>query len=217
MAGDIENIANNASDATNQLMGQTPQLKIVPLDSGTQSIMQSESNMAGQPSSYFSGLLNNSTDQAHNLAQGDQQLNQQAQQMGMSPGQMKAIRNVYNSHAQKGIYQLKQQNDMQGQMMKADYMSKLSQAMLGQQVTAANQYQMLTDAYVQQEQARAGFINSLFQTGDTAIGMRAAMNRQSGPKTQRTISTGSDPGNYAYGNYDYTPPADANIEPAMEP
>ncbi len=161
--------------------GGQPQVTTVPLDPGTSAIEGQQLNQAAQPSSYYTGMLNSNLGQATGgLGQGDQQLSQVSKQTGMSPGQLGAIRNVYNQHAAEGIGRITQQNQMQGQMMKADYLSKMSQAMLGQQVNAVNQYQVLTNAYQQQEMARAGAINSLFQVADTGIGMQMAQNRKTG-------------------------------------
>lgn len=145
----------------------------VALDPGSQQIVNQQIATAGQDPSYYSGILNQNQGQARSLAQGDQQLQQQSQQLGMQPGQMQAIRNAYNSQANTGINDLVQQNELKGKMMKADYMNKLSSTLLGQQKQAVSQYQVLTQAYQQQEMARAQTISSLFQTGALAGGMMA--------------------------------------------
>jgi len=205
------------------LGGSTPQPTTVALDPQTQAIESQEAQKAGQPSSEWTGRLNANMDQSGALGQSDQQTQHLSQQTGMSPGQIGAIRNVYGMHAREGIQRLKGQNDLQGQMMKADYMSKMSQAMLGQQVTAVNQYQVLTNAYQQQEMARAGLVNSLFQTADVGIGMKAAQNRAAGNAALQSqnnppvIGSSNVGGGDPYGGADYTPSGTYNMSPEMTP
>jgi hypothetical protein len=158
----------------NNVFGNAPQPTTVPLDTGSQNLENQMADQSNQPSNYYSGILNSNLGQVANLGQNDQQMNQSAQSMGMAPGQMEAIRNVYSQQAGQGINRLTQQNELKGQMMKADYMNQMSRAMLGIQQNAVNQYGVLSQAYQQQEYARAGVINSLFQTANFGIGMAGA-------------------------------------------
>lgn len=174
--------ANPFSDSNIPIIGgggSVPAPSYVGLDPGTQGLMNQEAIQAGQSSSYYSGLLNQGvaaqTGQLGGTSAQDQRASAEMGGSAMPGGQIQAIRGVYGRQAQQGLNQLKTQNDYQGQMMKADYMSTVGKALLGQQQNMANYYQSLTNAYVQQETSRAQTINSLFQVGDQVIGMNAKM------------------------------------------
>lgn len=154
----------------------TPQPTAVGLDSGTQNLINSQVANSGQDPSHFSGILNQGVDKAQgNLGGVQNNLNAGTTQAntGMAPGQFQALRQSYAAQAGQNINRLKSQNDLQGQMMKADYMNQTAKALLGQAQFQSNQYQTLTNAYTQQEAARASAINSMFQTADTVIGLKA--------------------------------------------
>ncbi len=153
--------------------------KSVGLDSGSQGLLNRSVAQASQPSGYYSGILNQNVGRAQTaLGQSNQAAAQENASMGgginLSPGQMGAIRNAYNSQASRQIGNMVKQNDYKGQMMRADYMNSIAQTMLHQQAQQVSQYGVLTNAFIQQEGARAAAINSLFQTGDTAMGMQMA-------------------------------------------
>lgn len=163
-----------------------PQLKTVPLDASTQEALGRGMENASQSPEDIQAKLNQNLDQTGNLSQGDQQISQEAQRMNIPPGQLEAIRNVYNREANSGIEQIKNQNLQKAQMMKGDYLNTMAKTMMAQHQQAANQYSVLTQAYQQQEAARAGAINSIFQVGDTAIGA------QSAKSNSRTLDSGKD-------------------------
>lgn len=180
---------------------EAPEPTVVGLDPGTKGLMADQAQKASQGPEYYSGILNQNTEKAGQLGQNPEQVQQSASALGMDPNQFQAIRRVYNNQAQQGIQQLKGHNEVQGQLMKADYMNKISKAMLGQQAQQVQQYQFLTNAYMQQEQARAQTINSLFQVGNQVIGMNAKMKLP--PQSQ---ALQADPGQaYAGGFGDRNP------------
>jgi len=152
-------------------IGGTPQPTTVALDPASQNIENQEATQAGQDSSVFGNEINQNVQAAASgLMNAPQEKNQAASLGGNMPGDtFGAIRNAYSNQAGAQISGLMNQNQMQAQLMKADYMNQVGKAMLGQQVNAANQYQTLTNAYVQQNAARAGAIASLFQTANSAM------------------------------------------------
>ena len=157
--------------ATDLFQTSTPDPNKVGLDPGTQNLLNKQVETANKGPEYFSGLINQGVSDKR-LAQpsGDQS----EAGTGMSQGQLGALRQSYAGQAQQGINRIMDQNKLQGSLMKADYMSKVSQALLHQQMQYANQYQVLTQAYNQSEAARAGAINSLFQLANVGIGQYAA-------------------------------------------
>lgn len=166
-----------------------PEHRTIALDEGTQNLSNQMAAQANAPTSFYSGMLNQGQDRARtSLGESEDQITQRASRMGMDPNQMKAIRNVYNQQANTGIQQLSNRNEYQAKLMKADYMNTVSKALLGQQQQMVNQYGLLTNAYMQQEAARAGAINSMFQTADTAIGMQMAQNRGQVPQSSPMIA-----------------------------
>lgn len=172
------------------LLGSTPDAPgATPLDPGTQGIVNRMTDKAGGDASTFTAGLNQGA--GSNLMENKQQaLQSDARQGGgMGASDFGAIRNAYAGQANRQINQIQQKNDMQGKMMKADYMNTTAKALLGQQQQAVNQYGVLTNAYIQQEQARAGFISSLFQVGNTAMAASAA--------TQKSGTAPSKAGGYS--------------------
>jgi len=158
------------------LLGSTPSApSAVPLDQGTQNVINNETAQAGQDVSQYANQLNQNTGNASGLLGNSQSQKQaEAAQGGMSPGMFGAIRNVYANQAGSSIANLNRQNQMQATMQKADYMNQTAQALLGQQAALTNQYQVLTNAYNQSEAARAGTIASLTQVANFGIAHNAA-------------------------------------------
>lgn len=173
MASGLDQARN---DFSLQNVTSDPEIKLknIGLDPGSQELANAQLANAQQSPEEIQAKLNSNQQYVGNLGQGDQQLEQQSQQINIPKGQLEAIRNVYAREAGSGIEQLKNQNLQKAQMMKGDYLNQTAKAMIGQHQQAANQYKVLTDAYTQQEAARAGAINSMFQLGDTAIGMQSA-------------------------------------------
>jgi hypothetical protein len=160
----------------------------VPLDSASQGILNNMTAQSGQNPSVFAASINQGT--GSSLQRNDQQQAQAeaAQGGGMNATDFGAIRNVYNQQAGQQIAQTLNQNNVQAQMMKADYMNATAKAMLGQQQAAVNQYQVLTNAYNQQEQARAGLVSSLFQVANTGMAMNAAKPSAPGQSSMPTTA-----------------------------
>ncbi len=158
-----------------QKIFETPDPKTVSLDGGTQGLINRQIEGADKPDEYFSGLLNQGMDsQQYQVA--PELLEQQSQGKMEDPHINKAISRVYQQKAGKALDELKRQNEFQGKMMKNDYMNQTAQVLMRQQQNTLQNYQMLSQAYQAQEQARAQFINSLFQTGNQAMMMRGPTN-----------------------------------------
>lgn len=156
------------------LGGDTPQPNFVPLDAGTQGLLDQGVASASRPASDFANDLNkNVSENASGFMGNEQQSSQEAKRTGQDPGMFNALRNAYGSQAGTQIKQITNANQYKAQMMKADYLHQMAIAAVGQQQVATQNYSMLTDAYNQSEMARAGFVNTLFQTANTAMVMGA--------------------------------------------
>lgn len=164
------------------LFGTAPQPNIVPLDPGTQQLLDQGTTRAGQDASTFAGQLNQGVSQAGNqLGESNQQLNQQGAAAAQSPGMMQAIRNAYSGQTQKNIQAIQSKNQQAGLYAKLDYTNQMARAALMQQNIAAQNYTTLTQAYNQAETSRAQFVNSLFQTVDVGIGIMAGKAKKAAP------------------------------------
>lgn len=159
--------------------------KTIELDPATQSLLKKQVDQANQTPEQFSGMLNTNVQSAQNRMSQVPGVGQDQGKTGLNNGMLGAIQNTYASHAQKGINRLTDYNALQGNMQKAEYMKKVSSALMGQEMARANQYRMLTEAYNQGEMARASAINSLFQVANVGMGMYAG-NMNKGPKAVET-------------------------------
>lgn len=174
-----------AGRALNPLFGGTndaPTPTTVPLDKDTEGMINEGVDRASRPGSEFAGEINQGVSQnAANLGQNEQQAAQSDQRLGGGAVGADALRQVYNAQSGNTIGRMMKANQYRGELAKADYMNQMSHAAMAKQRVAAQNYHMLTEAYNHAEMARAQFVNSLFQIGQTGMGMYAA-NMKRGPK-----------------------------------
>ena len=178
------------------IFGNTPQPTTVPLDSGSQGLLNQDTTLANQSNSAYAGILNNGISEgAHSLSQSDAQMNQEGQRNSLDPNYLASLRSAYGQQANSAIQRIKSQNDYNGAMMKADFMQKMAGTLLGQQQAQVQNYSFLTNAYNQSEQARAALINSLFQMSNTGMATMAANSSAPAPNmTGEGRQTGSQVG-----------------------
>lgn len=158
------------------LGGSTPQPNIVPLDSGTQGLVNSTVQKASQPLSTYTGELNQGV--STTMAQPSAAMTKGSDSAMGGNFSSSAIRNKYAQVAGQGIAGVMNQNNYQAQLMRADYMNQTAKALLGQQQNYVQNMQTITNANISQEMARAQMINSLFQTADTGMGIYAGNQKQ---------------------------------------
>lgn len=115
-----------------------------------------------------------------NIAGSPQATSQAARRLGTNEYFGDAIRNVYQRQAGTMLNQVRQTNDFQAAIRRSQDLAKAARAVLGQQQAITAQNQFLTEAYNQQEAARARFIDQIFQGGMYGIGIAKAT---SPPKT----------------------------------
>jgi len=117
---------------------------------------------------------------------GGQTAEQAGAATGSDPYFMKAARDYYGSKTSKKLGQQAQMNDMQKYTDKDNYIKQYMAAAHGQAMAAANSFAQATQAQMNSDRARAGLINSMFQTGQVAMGYAAAA-----PSAQSTQSVGT--------------------------
>jgi hypothetical protein len=182
-----------------------PKLNIVSLDSDTQGLVNNSVQNAGRSGDEFAADINNGVAQnAASLGQDQQHATQEDQRGGdNSPYMADALRGAYQAHSDQNVGRLIKSNQYKGEMAKADYMRQTAAVQAAQQNVRNQNYSMLTEAYNQNEMARAQFVNSLFQLGGTAVAMYGAEkrdNRRFGkPQMQKIQKLGG----HGVGNEDY--------------
>lgn len=176
--------------------------KPVPLDPGSQGLINAASARGSQSvGDTAKASFGDAGQRALSLGQTEGQTNQQAASRGEDPSMLNAIRQSYGREAGYGINRAQNQNAINANFQKSQQLSQVAQAALGQQQAITNQNQFITNAYNQQEAARAGFINQLFQTADVGIGMYAGNHGMGrGSKTSNSTMGGGSPS--AVGGFD---------------
>lgn len=107
---------------------------------------------------------------------------QEAASSAQNPYYVQGLRDAYKSQARSGIDAVKNQNQFSAEMRRSDQLKRMQMAAMGQQQAQLQNYQMLTQAYNQNEAARAQFISSIFGVARTGIGMGMASKGPSAPQ-----------------------------------
>ena len=149
--------------------------KYVPLDPQSQALLDSMQGQAQAPASEWAQKANKGVETAGQL--GQPTAPQDFAKTGINEPMGAAIRNAYKGQANQQIGNILKQNEFNAQIAKANYSAQINNALLGQAQTHVANYQLLTDAYNQNEAARAQFVASL--TGLAAYGMGTYMAKQS--------------------------------------
>lgn len=152
-----------------------PQPGVVPLDADTQHMIDNVSERAADPNYKFAEKLNAGVQEGAKSLGGNAELASQADQReGASPHMGEAIRNAYSAQSNDSVSRLMRSNQHRAELMKADQLKRAAQMRIAQQRVAAQNNATLVDAYNQQEMARAGFIQSIFQGAATGMAISAA-------------------------------------------
>lgn len=185
-----------------------PQPTLVPLDPGTNSLIDQSVARGQQSTQQFADQQNAGVNQAATQGYGQtpQQAEQHDQSMGYSgaDGAMNsAIRNQYRADSGATINRLKDAYSQQAVFQKSQALQQASaQAMARQKVTTQS-YSTLMNAYNQTEAARAQVLNSILGAGGMVGGSLAARQRGARPTAQpmtpanETTTIGAGYGDYA--------------------
>lgn len=164
------------------LLPSAPDRTIVPQDQQSNELINAGIARAKRSPQEFGNDINqNVSEFAGNL--GSQNTAQEAAQTGQDPATLAAMSGVYRGQAQGDIDKLMKTTNQNAQFQKAESLRKMAMAAMGRQQAQTNIYQQLTEAYNQQETARAGLVSSIFQAG------RAGMMMQPKPKGAPNFET----------------------------
>ena len=155
----------------------------VPLDPNAQALLDAGVARSTQPTQSFADADN------LNASQYAQGLGGTSNNFGGGSAEdsnIQAIKNAYNQQATKQIQDIKQRSTWNAEGQKAQAMQQQAAAATGQQQALTQQYSNLTNIYNQQEAARAGMVNQIFQTADYGIGAQK--------KSSRTNNGSANPG-----------------------
>jgi hypothetical protein len=154
-------------------------------DQQTQGLMAQGVSLASRPAGDFATQSSQGMEGGlQSQLQGAPQASQEAARMGVQPGQQgfnTALRNQYNAYAGRQLGGMMATNRVNAEMQKANMMNQYAKAYLGQQRAMTENYANLTQAFNQNEQARAQFISQLFGAADYGIGMN-----KGGMRSQQT-------------------------------
>lgn len=178
------------------LFGKAPDVKTVAVDQGTQDLLNKGVDNAIRPTEQFHQDINANVDKGAASIGAGKTGEQTDAGLANTPGFTQALRDKYATMNQKDINDLKFRNKQQAEMTRADQMHKMAMAAMGQQRAATQNYQMLSDAYNQNEAARAQFVNELFQTGSYAAGRSMAKRKKTTTQPDADLNIASEGTNY---------------------
>lgn len=167
------------SSLTPQLTAPTP--TNVPIDAGTNGLIQGAIDRSGQSTTDFANQSNAGVEEAAKSGQQtDQQAAQQAAGLGGSSGNInQAIRNQYNTQAGQQVHRLQDTNSQLAEYKKAAALQQAAGEAMARQKVTVDAYSRLMDSYNQTEAARAQMLSSIFGAGGMAAGTAAGSRRKS--------------------------------------
>lgn len=169
--GFLDDVVGGVGNLVNGVLGggDAPDRKNVDLNPKAKELIKAGVNRAMRSPEEYAAERNAGVDNATQvIGPNENQLNQQAAQMGQDPAMLKAISNVYQGQAGQQIARLKSDNNLKSGLMKAESLKRMAHAAIAQQNVETQNFERLTDAYNQNEIARAQFVSSLFQVGRQA-------------------------------------------------
>lgn len=163
--------------------GTAPTPTIVPLDSGTNSLIDSAVARGQQTPQQFADLQNQGVSEgAHQANQSSPQALQSDATRGYSDGSInQAIRNQYQSQSGNNINQLKTAYSQNAVFQKSAALQQASAEAMARQNVTTQSYATLMNAYNQTEQARAQVLNSILGAGGMVVGAAIAKHMKSMP------------------------------------
>jgi len=153
------------------LLGGGPKASIVGLDNPTKDLIhEGVQRSINESSGDISGQLQEGTAQAMDSLSGpDAGLT--AAGTGQDENMLRAIQNKFRNESSKDLKKFRMQTDLQSKLLKSQRMQQMSQqAMMKQNVMTQN-FAMLSQAYQQNEAARAEVISNIIGLGGTAAMM----------------------------------------------
>ena len=167
-----------------------PSLNVVPLDPGTQQIIQGQYKDATSSNASLAGKANQGIT-SNTFGMKDPAT--QAASTGDSASMFKAIQNKYGQEASKGINQVVRNNNMNVPFMRDPLLNTASHGQLAMHNIEAQNSAALVQAQFQAEMARAEVLRGIFSGAGTAIGYSIAQNSGRRSAKGRNPSFGGDP------------------------
>jgi hypothetical protein len=152
--------------------GGGPDLKIVPLDPGTQNLINNQVKNANVSTGEIASKMNAGVQDAGNQAmQTSDGLNQRAAQTGESAGSLQAIRNQYNKYAGDAVGNVVRSNQANAAMTRANWQNQAARNAIAQSQVQTQNYEMMTQAMNAADAARAQVLSNVLGVGGMAAGM----------------------------------------------
>ena len=151
-------------------MLQGPNQEIISLDPQTQGMIAEGVNRAvGQtPSDIANQSMAGVESAVRGLSPSDDMVNREAVRTGQNPYLMSAVQNKLRQETSRDLARFKSQADIQARLAKAQRMQQISQSALAGQQVQLNNFMALSQAYQQNEMARAQVISNVIGLGSTA-------------------------------------------------
>lgn len=174
------------------LFQKAPDRQIVQQDPAVNDLINAQVERASKGPEAFAQAKNVGIDQS-STAPNFQMLAQQGSRTGEDQGMLNAIQNVYRQKDNQNIERLKQKNAQTSEIDRADALRKAAMAAMGRQQVQNDIFGQLTDAYNQQEAARAQFVSGLFGIGRQAA-MMGGFKGANAPSMNQRMAQATQPG-----------------------
>lgn len=153
---------------------EAPDIKIVPIDEGTNKRIESSADQAMRSTGDRANQMNAGIDSA-GLLPSQQKFNQQEGSLGMNQGITgDAIRNKYKISLGEEMMKIKRQNTNSAELQRADDLTRVQGVLQARQDVQMGAYKRLMMAHKNKQAARANFLSSIFglagMVGGAAIG-----------------------------------------------
>ncbi len=160
------------------LTGDGPKLNIVPLDGVSQGMISDMGHRAAGSDAEIANVANHGiADRGQAMMGSDQQSAQSAASSAQDPNMVQAIRNQYQAQAGRGIQDIVNKNRLNAPIHRAALLDQASGAAQAAGEIETSNYQALTQANLDYEQARAQALNSILTSVGMGVGMVAGSRR----------------------------------------
>lgn len=173
-------LLDTITNSPNKLFGsgQGVTANVVPLDDQTNQLISAGVNRATAPSDQVANNLNAGVGDSTSSLAGPS-VDQRAAKTGENAPMLQAIKNQYNQVAGKDIQRITNQNRINADVTKSQWLKQYAAGAMAQQNVATQNYASLTNAYNQSQMARAQVLSSILGLGGVAVGIGASRGRRS--------------------------------------
>jgi hypothetical protein len=171
------------------MFGGGPDQQVTPLDSATKGLINENINRSinETPDDISKQILQGVEPNVSALGMGPEMTNREAVRTGQDPYMMSALSNKFRQNTAKDYQRFKSQTDAQSRLMKGQRMADASQMAFMKQQVQTNNFAMLSQAFQQNEMARAQVISSFIGLGTNAA-MLGQLPQGSTKQTQSAIN-----------------------------